>query len=55
MLYFAYGSNMDWNQIRGRCPSASFLGIAVLLDHRLAFSRYSTTRNCGVADAVKSD
>jgi len=55
MLYFAYGSNMDWDQIRERCPSARFLGIAVLLDHRLAFSRYSSssTRKCGVADAVK--
>ena len=55
MLHFAYGSNMDWNQIRERCPSARFLGVAVLLDHRLAFSRYSSssTRKCGVADAVE--
>ena len=55
MLYFAYGSIMDWDQIRERCPSARFLGIAVLLDHRLAFSRYSSTRKCGVADAVESE
>lgn len=52
MLYFAYGSNMDWNQIRERCPSASFVGIAMLRDHRLAFTRKSQKRNCGVADAV---
>jgi gamma-glutamylcyclotransferase (GGCT)/AIG2-like uncharacterized protein YtfP len=44
---------MDWSQIRERCPSARFLGVAVLLDHRLAFSRYSTTRKCGVADAIE--
>jgi gamma-glutamylcyclotransferase (GGCT)/AIG2-like uncharacterized protein YtfP len=44
---------MDWSQIRERCPSARFFGIAVLLDHRLAFSRYSSTRKCGVADAVE--
>lgn len=46
---------MHWDQIRKRCPSARFLGIAVLLNHRLAFSRYSSssTRRCGVADAVK--
>jgi len=46
---------MDWNQIRERCPSARFLGVAVLLDHRLTFSRYSSTRNCGVADVVESE
>jgi gamma-glutamylcyclotransferase (GGCT)/AIG2-like uncharacterized protein YtfP len=48
---------MDWDQIRERCPSARFLGIAVLLDHQLAFSRYSSssTRKCGVADAVENE
>lgn len=54
MLYFAYGSNMDWDQMRDRCPSAGFLGIARLPDHRLAFTRYSKTRKCGVADAVQA-
>jgi gamma-glutamylcyclotransferase (GGCT)/AIG2-like uncharacterized protein YtfP len=53
MFYFAYGSNMDWNQMRRRCPSARFIGVAVLPDHRLAFTRLSTTRGCGVADAVE--
>jgi len=24
MLYFAYGSNLDWKRIKKRCPSASF-------------------------------
>ncbi len=52
MLYFAYGSNMDWAQMMGRCPSARFIGIAVLPDHRLAFTRCSRIRGCGVADAV---
>jgi len=46
---------MDCAQIRERCPSARFLSVAVLLDHRLAFSRYSTSRKCGVADAVESE
>ena len=46
---------MDWDQIRERCPSARFLGIAVFPDHRLAFSRYSISRECGVADAVESE
>lgn len=52
MLYFAYGSNMDWQQMRGRCPSARFVGRAVLPDYRLAFTRRSDARGCGVADAV---
>jgi gamma-glutamylcyclotransferase len=48
---------MDWSQIRERCPSARFLGVAILLDHRLAFSRFSSssTRKCGVADVVESE
>lgn len=55
MLYFAYGSNIDWNQMRKRCPSSRFVGVAVLHDHKLAFTRKSTTRDCGVADAVPED
>jgi hypothetical protein len=53
VLYFAYGSNMDWAQMRDRCRSSRFVGIAVLPDHRLAFTRKSLNRSCGVADAVR--
>jgi cation transport regulator ChaC len=52
VLYFAYGSNMDWAQMRERCPSATFVGVARLADHRLAFTRKSVNRCCGVADVV---
>lgn len=52
MLYFAYGSNMDWDQMRERCPSAQFVGKALLRDHKLAFTRKSVERGCGVADIV---
>ena len=52
MLYFAYGSNMECVQMKGRCPSTSFVGIAKLPNYRLAFTRHSTGRGCGVADAV---
>jgi hypothetical protein len=38
--------------MKHRCPSAEFYGIAVLLDHQLAFTRYSKGRDCGVADAI---
>ncbi len=52
LLYFAYGSNMDPVQIRRRCPSARFVDMARLADHKLAFSRRSTRRRSGVADVV---
>jgi gamma-glutamylcyclotransferase (GGCT)/AIG2-like uncharacterized protein YtfP len=46
---------MDWNQIRERCPSARFVCIAKLLNHRLAFTRKSEHWACGVADAVPQE
>src|SRR5436853_7848833 len=51
--YFAYGSNMIFPQMSERCPSSRFAGIAVLPNHRLAFTRKSVKRGCGVADAVR--
>lgn len=41
MLYFAYGSNMDPEQMRERAPGARALGAARLPDHRLALTRES--------------
>lgn len=55
MLYFAYGSNMNWRQMRERCPSTRFVGVALLADHKLAFTRKSVNRGCGVADAVREE
>lgn len=52
MLYFAYGSMMDWDEIRRTCPSARFVAVAFLPDHQLQFTRRSFSRGCGVADAV---
>jgi hypothetical protein len=51
-LYFAYGSNMDPAQMRQRCPSARFVAVAKLPDHRLVFSRYARDRGCGTCDGV---
>jgi gamma-glutamylcyclotransferase (GGCT)/AIG2-like uncharacterized protein YtfP len=55
ILYFAYGSNLDWEQMRGRCPSAKYVAIAELPNHRLAFTRESIWRRCGVLDVVPDD
>ncbi len=49
MLYFAYGSNLDCEQMRQRCPSVRLVCVAKLKDHRLVFPRKSQKRNCGVA------
>jgi gamma-glutamylcyclotransferase (GGCT)/AIG2-like uncharacterized protein YtfP len=52
MLYFAYGSNMHWEQMQQRCASARFVAIARLPEHRLAITRKSRRRLCGTADVV---
>ena len=36
-IYIAYGSNMDFPQMEGRCPDAEFLGAGVLQNWRLMF------------------
>ncbi len=54
MLYFAYGSNLDCNQMRERCPSAQFKFKAKLSNYRLGFTWRSKNRGCGVADAVEN-
>ena len=52
VLYFAYGSNMDPEQIKARCPDAELVGIGVLPDHALCFPRRSNKRNCGVSSVA---
>lgn len=52
ILYFAYGSNLYWPQMKRRCPGAVFVDLAVLPEHRLAFTRYSGGFQGGVADVV---
>ena len=36
-IYIAYGSNMDFPQMEGRCPDAEFLGAGMLQNWRLMF------------------
>jgi len=51
-LYFAYGSNLDAEQMRARCPTARALERARLAGHHLAFTHYSTRWQGGAADVV---
>lgn len=52
LLYFAYGSNLDPEQMTSRCPSARGLGRARLRDHRLDFTYFSMRWSGGSADVV---
>ena len=52
VLYFAYGSMLDWDEMQCRCPSVKFVCLAALKGHRLEFTRKSQNRGCGVADVV---
>lgn len=49
MIYFAFGSNMDPEQMRARCPSHRVLGPAYLPGHALCFPRRSPRRRCATA------
>jgi gamma-glutamylcyclotransferase (GGCT)/AIG2-like uncharacterized protein YtfP len=54
MLYFAYGSNLDPEQMRARCPGHHVVGMASLQDYRLAFPLFSSDWGGGVAGLVRA-
>ncbi len=47
-IYIAYGSNMNVEQMRRRCPSAKQIGVGILKDYKLTF------RGTGVANIEKN-
>jgi gamma-glutamylcyclotransferase (GGCT)/AIG2-like uncharacterized protein YtfP len=50
VIYFAYGSNMNWPQMQRRCPSSRFVCVARLLDYQFGITRHSRLRDCGTAN-----
>ncbi|MER9858473.1 MULTISPECIES: gamma-glutamylcyclotransferase family protein [unclassified Mesorhizobium] len=54
-LYFAYGSNMDIEQMTARCPGAETVGRGYLPGYALCFPRMSTKRKCGVSSVAPLD
>lgn len=50
MYYFAYGSNMNWQQMQRRCPSSQFVCVARLSDYQFGITRHSRLRDCGTAN-----
>ena len=49
MLYFAYGSNLDPEQMQRRCPGHRVVGLAELREHKLTFPIHSHDWQGGVA------
>jgi gamma-glutamylcyclotransferase len=52
--YFAYGSNMLTEWLRGRCPSAQPIGIAIAANHKLVFGKRSIDKS-GKATLVPAE
>ncbi|MCP4003570.1 MAG: gamma-glutamylcyclotransferase [bacterium] len=53
LLYFAYGSNLDADQMAERCPRSRPLFPARLDDYRLGFTHYSRRWSGAAADIVE--
>ena len=53
-LYFAYGSNMSLEQIKGRCPSCEFKGVAVLNGKKVVCNKLSQNKIDHFAGLVDS-
>ncbi len=49
MFYFAYGSNLDIEKMKIRCPDSEVLGIAILRDYEICFPIQSQMWKGGVA------
>lgn len=52
--YFAYGSNLNKEQVKERINSFKECGPAILEDYKLTFNIYSPARDGGVADILTS-
>ncbi len=50
VLYFAYGSNMNWQQMQRRCVSSRFVCVARLRNYEFGITRHSRLRDCGTAN-----
>jgi gamma-glutamylcyclotransferase (GGCT)/AIG2-like uncharacterized protein YtfP len=56
MYYFAYGSNMNHEQLQQRCPGSRFIDTAYLNNARFRYDGHSKTwNNKAVANIISSD
>ena len=54
ILYFAYGSNMNFCQMKERCPKSQFICKAYLEGYKLVFDGFSQSWNGPVANVIES-
>ena len=55
MLYFAYGSNLNWHQMqKERCPGSKFVQTYILQGYKLIFSHRNPNNKYGHANVEKS-
>ena len=54
MLYFAYGSNLNWHQMKNeRCPGSKYIQPYVLKGYKLIFSHRNPNNKYGHANIEK--
>jgi gamma-glutamylcyclotransferase (GGCT)/AIG2-like uncharacterized protein YtfP len=54
MKYFAYGSNMNHEQMKTRCPSSRFITKVFLEGYTFVYDGYSTIHKGAVANVIPS-
>ncbi|TET10386.1 MAG: gamma-glutamylcyclotransferase [Candidatus Atribacteria bacterium] len=52
MYYFAYGSNMNHEQMKKRCPNSRFVETAYIRGYNVVFDGYSNFWKCSTANIV---
>lgn len=53
MFYFAFGSNLDRQQMKQRCPDSTLVARAILPNHAIGFTGYSGRWGGAVATVVE--
>ena len=55
MLYFAYGSNLNWHQMKKeRCPGSKYIQPYILKGYKLIFSQRNPNNKYGHANIEKN-
>ena len=55
MLYFAYGSNLNWHQMKNkRCPGSKYIQSYILKGYKLIFSHRNPNNKHGHANIEKN-
>jgi len=54
MFYFAYGSNMNHQQMKKRCPSAKFICRGYIENYKFVYDGYSSFRSGAVANIIET-